>query len=99
MSVKATSEADGADLNETEQQLEGYLLDEVDGLEYFKSRLIAEDLDLSSKSVGCNMRGLADCSTALDSRSGDIRVGRPGWSNGKSDSVGDLPQANSPTPV
>ena len=66
VSVKATSGADGADLNETEQQLEEYLLEEVDGLEYFKSRLIAEDLDLSSKSVGCNMRGLADCSTALD---------------------------------
>jgi hypothetical protein len=65
VSVEATAGGSGADLNETERQLEEYLLEEVDGLGYFKSRLIAEELDISSKSVGHNMRGLADCSAVL----------------------------------
>lgn len=65
MSVKATSEGSDSDLSEDQQQLEEFLLEEVDELTYFKSRLIAEKLGHSSKSVGSNMRRLADCSTAL----------------------------------
>ncbi|CDK38185.1 hypothetical protein [Halorubrum sp. AJ67] len=65
MSVEATSVGSSPDLNETERQLEEYLLDEADDVAYFKSRLIAKDLDLSSKSVGHNMRTLADASGVL----------------------------------
>lgn len=65
MSVEATSVGSSPDLNETECRLEEYLLDEADGVTYFKSRLIAKDLDLSSRSVGHNMRTLADASDVL----------------------------------
>jgi hypothetical protein len=66
VSVEEATVGSSTALNEIERQLEDYLLDEVDGLSYFKSRLIAEDLDISSKSVGHNMRRLAEDSTVLD---------------------------------
>lgn len=65
MSVEAPSIGSSSDLNEDERQLEEYLLDKTEEIAYFKSRLISKDLDMSSKSVGCNMSSLANASSVL----------------------------------
>ncbi|ADJ16016.1 DUF7123 family protein [Halalkalicoccus jeotgali] len=45
-------------LNETQQRILTYLREHVETKTYFKSRLIAEDLDLTAKEVGTNMSTL-----------------------------------------
>jgi hypothetical protein len=44
------------DLTEKQQRIVDYLRREAEGTAYFKSRLIGEDLEMSAKEVGANMR-------------------------------------------
>lgn len=68
MSTTATTttvvEGDALDtsssLSEKQRRILEYLRRNADSQMYFKSRLIAEDLDLSAKEVGANMRPLLD---------------------------------------
>ncbi|GAB6878928.1 hypothetical protein JCM17823_12020 [Halorubrum gandharaense] len=43
-----------------------YLREHAATRTYFKSRLIADELDLSAKEVGANMSAVADAATDLD---------------------------------
>lgn len=52
-------------LSEKQQRIYQYLEDHADEQTYFKSRLIAEDLGLSAKEVGANMRAVRDAETGL----------------------------------
>ncbi len=54
-----------ASLSEKQQRIYRYLADHADEQTYFKSRLIAEDLGLSAKEVGANMRAVRDADTKL----------------------------------
>ena len=47
-------------LSEKQRRILRYLRANADERTYFKSRLIAEELDLSAKEVGANMRALLD---------------------------------------
>ncbi|WP_416838981.1 hypothetical protein [Haloferax sp. DFSO52] len=47
-------------LSEKQRRILQYLRRNADSQMYFKSRLIAEDLDLTAKEVGANMRPLLD---------------------------------------
>ncbi|WP_411965676.1 hypothetical protein [Haloferax sp. YSMS24] len=47
-------------LSEKQRRILQYLRQNADSQMYFKSRLIAEDLDLTAKEVGANMRPLLD---------------------------------------
>ncbi|MGQ4555807.1 DUF7123 family protein [Halobellus sp. GM3] len=53
------------DLSEKQRRILRYLRSNVDQRTYFKSRLIAEDLGLSAKEVGANMRALLDGEVGL----------------------------------
>jgi len=52
-----------------------YLRENASEQTYFKSRLIADELDLSAKEVGANMTAVADAAT-------DIDVEKWGYSSG-----------------
>ncbi len=54
-----------ASLSEKQQRIYRYLEDHADEQTYFKSRLIAEDLGLSAKEVGANMRAVQNADTRL----------------------------------
>ena len=62
-------------LSEKQRRILEYLRDCADEKTYFKSRLIAEDLEMSAKEVGTNM-------TALRSGEFDIDVEKWGYSSG-----------------
>ncbi|MFB6251171.1 MAG: hypothetical protein ABEI27_05710 [Halobellus sp.] len=64
MSATAAS-APTADLNEKQDRILEYLRTNVDERTYFKSRLIAQDLDLSAKEVGSNMRAIIEADISL----------------------------------
>ena len=53
------------DLPRKQQRIYAYLVENVGTKTYFKSRLIAEDLDLSAKEVGTNIKPLVDKNTPL----------------------------------
>ena len=53
-------------LTEKQRRIRMYLLEHAGGKQYFKSRLIGEDLDLSPKEVGSNLATLAETDTELD---------------------------------
>lgn len=54
-------------LNTIQKDIEAYLAEQVsDGQQYFKSKYIAEDLDLSPKTVGTNMGILQDKTDQID---------------------------------
>ncbi|MFA1610542.1 DUF7123 family protein [Halobellus rubicundus] len=64
--MSATAAASpAANLNEKQDRILGYLRANVDERTYFKSRLIAEDLELSAKEVGANMRAILDSDVGL----------------------------------
>ena len=64
--MSATASATTApDLSEKQRRILRYLRSNVDQRTYFKSRLIAEDLGLSAKEVGANMRALLDGEVGL----------------------------------
>jgi hypothetical protein len=54
------------DLSEKQRRILAYLRDAADGKMYFKSRLVAEDLDMTAKEVGANMRALLSSDHGLD---------------------------------
>ena len=64
-----------ADLSEKQRRILGYLRDAAPGKTYFKSRLVAEELDMTAKEVGANMR-------ALLSSEHDLRIEKWGYSSG-----------------
>ena len=57
---------DHARLSTTQARILEYLRAHVDDQTYFKSRLIADDLDLSAKEVGANMRAVVEAADELD---------------------------------
>jgi DNA-binding Lrp family transcriptional regulator len=64
--MSATASATAVpDLSEKQRRILRYLRSNVDQRTYFKSRLIAEDLGLSAKEVGANMRALLDGDVGL----------------------------------
>ena len=69
------SETRHADLSEKQRRILRYLRDEASTQTYFKSRLIADDLDMSAKEVGANMNPI---------REGDygVNVEKWGYSSG-----------------
>ncbi|MDQ2053398.1 MULTISPECIES: hypothetical protein [Halobellus] len=52
-------------LSDKQRQILQYLRANADTQTYFKSRLIAEDLGLSAKEVGANMRAILDGDVGL----------------------------------
>ena len=63
------------DLSAKQARILGYLRENATDRTYFKSRLIADDLDLSAKEVGANMGAVADAAT-------DVDVEKWGYSSG-----------------
>ena len=70
MSATGTTDAATApavtDLTEKQLRILGYLREHAPQQTYFKSRLIAEDLDMSAKEVGANMPAICDADFDLD---------------------------------
>ena len=64
MSATAT-QASGTDLTEKQRRILQHLRAHARDRTYFKSRLIAEEVDLSAKEVGANMRALLDGDVGL----------------------------------
>ena len=64
-----------AGLSEKQLRILEYLRSNADDRTYFKSRLIADELDLSAKEVGANMGAVADAAA-------DIDVEKWGYSSG-----------------
>lgn len=62
----ATPTTPTTDLSEKQRRILAYLRDESGTQTYFKSRLIAEDLGLTAKEVGANMRPLLDGGYGVD---------------------------------
>jgi len=66
----ASGETSGVvdDLTAKQRRILGYLRAETDpgGCSYFKSRLVAADLDMTAKEVGVNMAALLRAETDLD---------------------------------
>jgi hypothetical protein len=63
------------DLSAKQRRILQYLRREADERTYFKSRLIAEDLGLSAKEVGANMRAILEGDF-------DLTVEKWGYSSG-----------------
>jgi DNA-binding MarR family transcriptional regulator len=59
MSTTANSAA-GTGLSEKQYRILTYLRENAEDQTYFKSRLIADNLNLSAKEVGTNMTAIAD---------------------------------------
>jgi len=74
MSTTANA-AEVSTLTEKQRRILQYLREEATGQTYFKSRLIAEDLDMSAKEVGTNMTAIADGEF-------DVSVEKWGYSSG-----------------
>ncbi|XVH30622.1 DUF7123 family protein [Haloferacaceae archaeon DSL9] len=62
-------------LTSKQRRILEYLREHSDTQTYFKSRLIAEDLDLSAKEVGANMRAIRESGV-------DLSVEKWGYSSG-----------------
>lgn len=74
MSATASTAAT-IDLTDKQQRILQYLREEGRTRTYFKSRLIADDLDLTSKEVGANMRAILNGDL-------DVDVEKWGYSSG-----------------
>ncbi|SDJ77313.1 hypothetical protein SAMN05216226_1099 [Halovenus aranensis] len=74
MSTTAETATGVPTLSEKQQRILGYLRDNADEQTYFKSRLIAEDLDMSAKEVGTNMK-------AIEQGEFDLSVEKWGYSS------------------
>lgn len=55
-----------ADLSEKQHRILTYLHEASGAKTYFKSRLVAEELDMTAKEVGANMRTLLSADHGLD---------------------------------
>jgi DNA-binding Lrp family transcriptional regulator len=64
-----------SDLSSKQRRILEYLRDHADSETYFKSRVIGEELGLSAKEVGANMRAIRDGEYGLD-------VSKWGYSSG-----------------
>ena len=64
-----------ADLTRKQRRILGYLRERAEEQTYFKSRAIAEDLGLTAKEVGANMRAILDGEF-------DVTVEKWGYSSG-----------------
>jgi DNA-binding MarR family transcriptional regulator len=69
------STAAESDLTSKQQRILAYLREAVDSQTYFKSRLIADELDMSAKEVGANMTPLVEGDI-------DLSVEKWGYSSG-----------------
>ncbi|MFC7058927.1 DUF7123 family protein [Halovenus salina] len=58
MSTTAETATGAMTLSEKQQRILGYLREHADEQTYFKSRLIADDLEMSAKEVGTNMKAI-----------------------------------------
>ncbi len=72
--VMSTTAA-GGDLTPKQHRILEYLRTEADERTYFKSRLMAEDLDMTAKEVGANMTALLRADT-------DLSIEKWGYSSG-----------------
>ncbi len=70
-----TANTGTADLTEKQRRILDHLREQAPDQTYFKSRLIAEDLDMTAKEVGANM-------TAICEGEFDIEVEKWGYSSG-----------------
>jgi biotin operon repressor len=73
--AQATAPDPTTDLTEKQQRILRYLRQEAGTKTYFKSRLIADELDLSAKEVGANMSALLDGGF-------DVEIEKWGYSSG-----------------
>jgi len=62
----AATTADQHTLSEKQHRILQYLRNNADTQTYFKSRLIGDELDLSAKEVGSNMKAIQQTETELD---------------------------------
>ena len=69
------TDAETADLTEKQRHILNYLRRSAATKTYFKSRLIAEELEMTAKEVGANM-------TAIREGDFDVRVEKWGYSSG-----------------
>jgi hypothetical protein len=74
MSAATAPTEDETPLSEKQRRILTYLREHAAEQTYFKSRLIAEELDLSPKEVGANM-------TAVSDAEGDLDVEKWGYSS------------------
>ncbi|WP_129114840.1 DUF7123 family protein [Halegenticoccus tardaugens] len=74
MSATATTTA-ATDLTEKQERILRYLRENAGTRTYFKSRLIADDLGLTAKEVGANMRAILNGDF-------DVTVEKWGYSSG-----------------
>jgi hypothetical protein len=65
-SADTASGAVGDDLTEKQRRILSYLREHADTQTYFKSRLIADDLDMTAKEVGANMTAIRRGEFAVD---------------------------------
>jgi len=75
MSTTANAAGEASTLSDKQRRILAYLREEAEEQTYFKSRLIADDLDMSAKEVGTNM-------TAIEQGEFDISVEKWGYSSG-----------------
>ncbi len=59
------SAATPTDLSEKQRRILAYLREAAGAKTYFKSRLVAEELDMTAKEVGANMRALLSADHGL----------------------------------
>ena len=60
MSATAEANVSSATLSDKQRRILDYLCEHADTQTYFKSRLIADELDMSAKEVGTNMTAIAE---------------------------------------
>ncbi len=58
--MSATARASTPDLTEKQQRIAAFLSERAGTKTYFKSRLIGDELDMSAKEVGANMRAVRE---------------------------------------
>ena len=64
--MSATAQAQATSLSEKQRRILEYLRERAAEQTYFKSRCIGEDLGLSAKEVGTNMRAIQDGEFPVD---------------------------------
>lgn len=66
MSTTSNATTESVALSEKQREILDYLESNASDQTYFKSRLIADELDLSAKEVGTNMTAITESATDLD---------------------------------
>jgi hypothetical protein len=74
MSTTADATTQAPSLSDKQQRILRYLEERADEQTYFKSRLIADDLDMSAKEIGTNMK-------AIEQGEFDLSVEKWGYSS------------------